>query len=168
MENVKKQVKHLIYTTKSLEEKAKNIDRCNREGAYDTDRPWEELILGLLELRKQVDDLLALHGWKEIDRAKPQPCTKYRDAETLAWVAKLVEETHEVIQEAARFSLLLDEEFSAVDDDAIDDSRVRLAEELTDVITLCTSWLYAIGFDEGLRDWMQKHVNEKNKERGYF
>ena len=25
--------------------------------------------------------------------AKPQPCTKFRDAERMAWIAKLVEET---------------------------------------------------------------------------
>ena len=128
-----------------------------------------ERINELEEENKRLKGLLEeCENKRESDMTKPQPCTRFRDAETLAWVAKLVEETHEVIQEAARFSLLLDEEFSAVDDDAIDDSRVRLAEELTNVITLCTSWLYAIGFDEGLRDWMQKRVNEKNKERGCF
>lgn len=36
----------------------------------------------------------------EIDMTKPQPCTKYRDAERMAWIAKLIEETHEVVQEA--------------------------------------------------------------------
>ena len=37
---------------------------------------------------------------QEIDMTKPQPCTKYRDAERMAWIAKIVEETHEVVQEA--------------------------------------------------------------------
>ena len=36
----------------------------------------------------------------EIDMTKPQPCTKFRDAEGMAWIAKLVEETNEVVQEA--------------------------------------------------------------------
>ena len=167
MENVKKQVKHLTYTTKSLEEKAKNIDRCNREGDYDTDRPWEELILGLLELRKQVDALLALHGWKEIDMTKPQPCTKYRDAERMEWIAKLVEEAHEVVQEAQVVAQL-----EKADEEALStvlwEARKRLAMELTDVKTLCESWLYAEGWNEEERDEFQKLVNEKNKERGYF
>lgn len=29
---------------------------------------------------------------QEIDMTKPQPCTKYRDAERMAWIAKLIEE----------------------------------------------------------------------------
>lgn len=36
----------------------------------------------------------------DADMTKPQPCTKYRDAERMAWIAKLIEETHEVVQEA--------------------------------------------------------------------
>ena len=33
----------------------------------------------------------------EIDMTKPQPCTKFEDAVTVKWVAKLSEETNEVI-----------------------------------------------------------------------
>lgn len=39
---------------------------------------------------------------QEIDMTKPQPCTKYSDAATTEWVAKLYEETHEVAQEAIK------------------------------------------------------------------
>lgn len=169
MENVKKQVKRLTYTTKSLEEKAKNIDRCNREGDYDTDRPWEELILGLLELRKQVDALLALHGWKEMDGTKPKPCTRFRDAGTVEWIAKLMEETNEVVQEAVILEENADED-GTVDHDkyGLVDVKKRLSMELTDVIHVCISWLDAEGWDEEARGELHRRVNEKNKARGYL
>lgn len=89
---------------------------------------------------------------------KPQPCTKFRDAERMAWIAKLVEETNEVVQEAE----IIEENWCSIS------ATDRLAEELTDVITVCVSWLDALGYDEYLRGEVQKRVNEKNRERGYF
>ena len=44
----------------------------------------------------------------------------------------------------------------------------RIAEELTDVITVCVSWLDTLGYDETARERLQAQVNEKNKARGYF
>jgi hypothetical protein len=105
----------------------------------------------------------------EIDMTKPQPCTKFRGAQTAEWMAKLSEETNEVIQEAVILEDCADE-VGTVDHDAygIVDVKKRLATELTDVITVCTSWLYALGYDEEARGEVQKRVNEKNKARGYF
>ena len=103
----------------------------------------------------------------EIDMTKPQPCTKYRDAERMAWIAKLIEETHEVVQEAQIVAQL-----EKADEEALStvllEARKRLAMELTDVKTLCESWLYAEGWDEEERGELQRLVNEKNRERGYF
>ena len=42
------------------------------------------------------------------------------------------------------------------------------AHELTDVITVCTSYLHALGFDQDDRQELQRAVNEKNAARGYF
>ena len=104
---------------------------------------------------------------QEIDMTRPQPCTKYRDAERMAWIAKLIEETHEVVQEAQIVAQL-----EKADEEALStvlwEARKRLAMELTDVKTLCESWLYAEGWDEEERDELQRLVNEKNRERGYF
>ena len=103
----------------------------------------------------------------DADMTKPQPCTKYRDAERMAWIAKLIEETHEVVQEAqivAQLEKANEEALSTV----FWEARKRLAMELTDVKTLCESWLYAEGWDEEERGELQRFVNEKNKERGYF
>lgn len=43
-----------------------------------------------------------------------------------------------------------------------------LAEKLTEIITVCTSWIDALGYDEAKRGELQRRVNEKNRERGYF
>lgn len=104
---------------------------------------------------------------QELDMTKPQPCTKYRDAERMEWIAKLVEEAHEVVQEAQVVAQL-----EKADEEALStvlwEARKRLAMELTDVKTLCESWLYAEGWNEEEREELQRLVNEKNKERGYF
>lgn len=93
-----------------------------------------------------------------VNMTKPQPCTKFRDAERMAWIAKLVEETNEVVQEAES----IEENWCSVS------TTDRLAIELTDIITVCVSWLDALGYDEEARGELHRRVNEKNRERGYF
>lgn len=108
---------------------------------------------------------------QEIDMTKPQPCTKYRDAERMAWIAKIVEETHEVIQEAYTVSQLEQTRKKApceAMDEVLQNARERLAIELTDVVHVCVSWLNAEGWDEEARGDLHRLVNEKNRERGYF
>ena len=100
---------------------------------------------------------------------KPIPCKKYKNASTLEWIAKIVEETDEVVQEAAILEEFADDEGTVDSDKAgVVDVENRLAMELTDVITVCVSWLYALGYDEVGRGEVQRLVNEKNKARGYF
>ncbi len=48
------------------------------------------------------------------------------------------------------------------------DNRERLAEELQDVIHVCTSYQEALGYDFNKRQKLCRKVNEKNKVRGYF
>ena len=52
--------------------------------------------------------------------------------------------------------------------EVLQDARKRRALELTDVITVCVSWLEADGWDEEARGELQREVNENNYERGYF
>ena len=102
---------------------------------------------------------------------KPQPCTKFRDAGTVEWIAKLMEETNEAIQEAYIISQheQSNKEFPCeAMNEVIQDARERLAMELTDVIHVCISWLDADGWDEEARGELHRRVNEKNRERGYF
>ena len=105
------------------------------------------------------------------DMMKPQPCTKFRDADTVEWIAKLSEETDEVIKEAHIISQheQSNKEFPCeAMNEVIMEARKRLALELTDVIHVCVSWLNAEGWDEAARGELHRRVNEKNRERGYF
>ena len=131
-------------------------------------RQMAERVHELEEENKRLKGLLEEQDNKqEPDTTKPQPCTKFRHAERMAWIAKLVEETHEVVQEAQIVAQL-----EKADEEALStilwEARKRLAMELTDVKTLCESWLYADGWDKEERDELQRLVNEKNRERGYF
>lgn len=47
-------------------------------------------------------------------------------------------------------------------------AREHFAEEVADVITVCISYLEAIGYDENKRSEIFAKVNEKNEKRGYF
>ena len=42
------------------------------------------------------------------------------------------------------------------------------AEEIADIITVCISYLNALGYDEEKRSEIFRRVNEKNEKRGYF
>ena len=99
---------------------------------------------------------------------KPQPCTKFEDAVTVKWVAKLSEETNEVIQETPEYRTLFENGYSREYPDRAKAAKDRIALELTDVIHVCVSWLNAMGYDEDERGDLHRRVNEKNKERGYF
>lgn len=52
--------------------------------------------------------------------------------------------------------------------EANNNNRKRLAEELTDVITVCVSFLNALGYNREARAELQRKVNNKNLQRGYF
>ena len=121
------------------------------------------------EQRKQLSieldqeaERAALRIRENFRATQPQPCTRFWNAGTVEWIAKLSEETNEVVQAALKVRRL------AEVDGNFHDAEVNLAEELTDVITVCTSWLHALGYDKYLRGEVQKRVNEKNKARGYF
>ena len=46
--------------------------------------------------------------------------------------------------------------------------REDIAEEIADIITVCISYLNALGYDEEKRSEIFRKVNEKNEKRGYF
>jgi NTP pyrophosphatase (non-canonical NTP hydrolase) len=122
----------------------------------------------LYRQRVRIEELEAKLKEAGIPAIKPIPCKKFKNASPLAWIAKIVEETDEVVQEAAILEEFADDEGMVDSDKAgIVDVNNRLAIELTDVITVCVSWLYALGYDEVARDEVQRHVNEKNCKRGY-
>lgn len=156
--------KRLTDIAKTVEEKAKDIDRCHMEGSYETDKPWEEMVLWLRKARECADSLLVAPGGQNIDMTKPQPCTKFAGATVEERVAKLNEETYEVMRDAAHIELIADE----ADDEDKSSLATCLAIDLTDVIHVCVSWIAALGFNEEARGDLHRMVNEKNKARGYL
>lgn len=128
-----------------------------------------ERVRELEEENKHLKGLLGERDNKQaLDMTKPQPCTKFEDAVTVKWVAKLLEETNEVIQETPEYRTLFENGYSREYPDRAKAAKDRIALELTDVIHVCVSWLNAMGYDEEARGELHRLVNEKNKERGYF
>jgi len=119
---------------------------------------WEQT-KGLLEEQDNKQDP---------DMTKPQPSSEFCYLKTLDWVVELSKKTNEVVQEAGYLGGLVDDFFIETDIEDVGVTEKRLALKLTEVITVCTSWLHALGYDEYLRGELQRLVNEKNRERGYF
>ena len=80
------------------------------------------------------------------------------------WYLKLQEEIFEV-QEAYKDEV---DFFDDYDFDIDGCLFPRTAEEIVDVITVCISYLNALGYDEEKRSELFAKVNEKNEKRGYF
>ena len=125
---------------------------------------WLKMVLKDCE-KKHVDE----KSGRIVDMTRPQPCVRFRNAGTVEWIAKLMEETNEAIQEAKKVYALEKADTDGLEyAGCIEDAEVALAEELTDVITVCVSWLHALGYDEYLRGDVQKRINDKNRRRGYW
>ena len=113
---------------------------------------WLKKVLEDCE-KKRVD----AKGGRIVDMMRPQPCVRFRNAGTVEWIAKLMEETNGAIQEAHNVSQF-----------KLQKARERLAMKLTDVVHVCVSWLNAEDWDEEARGELHRLVNEKNRARGYW
>lgn len=167
-EQDKQEIRDFFEENKSVDGVCASVEKSFREVVYEIwvqDDKIKRMQEEIEELKRENDRLKT--NVDTDDMTKPQPCTKYSDAERMEWIAKLVEETNEVIQEVQIVSQL-----EKMDNEVLStvfwEARKRLAMELTDVITVCVSWLDAEGWDEEERDELQRLVNEKNRERGYF
>lgn len=116
----------------------------------------DEVVAMLHKQQERIEELEAELARAGVAVIIPVPCRKFRSASTLEWVAKLAEETQEVIAEANVLEAGVDVYV-----------KNKLSEELTDVITVCVSWLDTLGYDEAARERLQERVNEKNRKRGY-
>lgn len=168
MEMAEERAKHLTDIAKIIEEKAKNIDRCNMEGVYETDIPWEELVLELEKARKCVDSLLAMTGGQKPDMTKPQPYLLTTQLVTeengkLHLVKRCLDDVDERRRKC--ITALLDSFGGGSIKEHLAAKR-RLAEELTNVITAATTGLNALGYNEEERGELQRLVNENNQKCG--
>ena len=101
-----------------------------------------------------------------IDMTRPQPCVKAKEQTDAELAMKLAEEVQEVTAAMKAFDCATRE--NAYCRYAPRLARDRLGEELTDVITVCVTWLASLGDDEAERGRIQRAVNEKNRKRGYW
>lgn len=80
----------------------------------------------------------------------------YKNSTAKEWFAKIQEEVFEA-HEAAVKSMRISEFY-----------KNELAEELTDIKTVCESYLHALGYNAKAREEIQRKVNAKNAARGYL
>ncbi len=170
-EQDKKEIKDFFVENKRLNGVCMRLEESFRAAVaeiWGQTKRLDQLEAENEELKRENEQLKLKAG---TDMTKPQPCTKFRNADTVEWIAKLSEETDEVIQEAYIISQheQSNKEFPCeAMNKVIMEARKRLALELTDVIHVCVSWLNAEGWDEAARCELHRRVNEKNKARGYF
>ena len=116
---------------------------------------WLKKVLEDCE-KKRVD---AKSG-RVIDMTRPQPCDMFDVADGEAWAKELGKHMYDVIKDV----IYMDQFFDCIERA----DKEALAEKLTDIITVCTSWIDALGYDEVKRAEIQGKVNDKNCRRGYF
>ena len=115
----------------------------------------------LEEENKRLKGLLGEQDNKrELDMTKPQPCNMFDVADGEAWAKELGKHMYDVVRDV----IYMDQFFDCIE--RADEEA--LAEKLTDIITVCTSWIDALGYDEVKRAEIQGKVNDKNCRRGYF
>ena len=102
----------------------------------------------------------------DVDMTRPQPCVKAKEQTDAELATKLAEEVQEVTAAMKAFDCATRE--NAYCRYAPRLARDRLAEELTDVVTVCVTWLASLGYDDVERGRIQRAVNEKNRARGYW
>ena len=82
------------------------------------------------------------------------------------WLAKLKEEVSEVEAEVDKVGNMTTPDLMLRTNTQTEETFSDLAEELTDVITVCASTLNWLGWTIYGRAQLQNKVNEKNKKRG--
>ena len=115
---------------------------------------YKDMIAELLE-RRQAEAKKAV---------LPMPCTKgYEKCTVKQWFAKINEELDELKE-----VVLYEYNLGNVPSDAVAKVDVDdlVAAEASDVITVITSILEAMGIDEKARQAAQERVNERNRQRG--
>ena len=116
---------------------------------------WLKKVLEDCE-KKRVDE----KSGRVVDMTKPQPCDMFDVADGEAWAKELGKHMYDVVRDV----IYMDQFFDCIERADEED----LAEKLTDVITVCTSWIDALGYDEVKRAEIQRKVNDKNRRRGYW
>ncbi len=121
----------------------------------------------------QDDNMSLIDKCETLESGLPHPVTfdgKRSTGEyTLrGWLAKLKEEVSEVEAEVDKVGNMTTPDLMLRTNTQTEETFSDLAEELTDVITVCASTLNWLGWTIYGRAQLQKKVNEKNRKRGYW
>lgn len=122
-----------------------------------------------------VENCDLLYLMEKLKAGFPHPCDNDGTFDVSAyslrdWKAKLREELSEIELEidmiCGGFGLYHFEK--NINNENVAKAINRLSEEITDLSTVCTSFLNWLGWNIYGRAKLQKEVNEKNKNRGYY
>lgn len=123
----------------------------------------------------ETENMSLMDKFETLESGLPHPVTfdgKRSTSEyTLKdWLAKLKEEVSEVELEINRLGGDFDlRKYDAAINSGEDTKAInRLGEEITDLSTVCASFLNWLGWTIYGRAQLQARVNEKNKRRGYW
>lgn len=160
------------WLTKRLEEKKKAataealkaeelqilpVERKSEIQLLQEENEWLKMILRDCENRR-----VNVQKKRIVDMTRPQPCEKIECLSPIMWHAKLSEKLDKIKNETLKLSQII-----GTDSDEIHKTEARIATKLTELVTICTSWLhYGLMYDEHLRGNLQKRVNEKNLRHG--
>lgn len=115
----------------------------------------------MLQVREAIDN----KGKQFFYHDEVMPCIKFAKSTAAAFVEKINEEVGEVEDETQNLlkSIALGEDVGITLD-----IKKQLGVEIVDVITVCHSYLYSLGFTEEEISELFLFVNKKNGVRGYF
>ncbi len=118
-------------------------------------------------------DLMKKSATKETENILPRPMIRNKHGEFLeeytprGFFAELQAEIFEAIEKNFEW-FLYKSGVTPFKNLSISVAKDNFAEEIGKIITICISFLNAIGYDEEKRSELFAEVNEKNEKRGYF
>ena len=144
-------------------DKARVVDKLSRhlhnKSIIHSESVFTNDILDLLKQSKWIDSDFST---KPIPVIKDKHGKLIQDYSFTDWFNQLNEELDEIKEAAFIVDTSVCAEYEL-------QQRINaLAEELQDLITVCTSMLQWLGFDEYKRNELAMQVNVKNRNRGYL
>ena len=138
-------------------DKARVVDKLSRhlhnKSIIHSESVFTNDILDLLKQSKWIDSDFSTKPIPVIKDKHGKLVTDYKSSD---WFRQLNEELDEIKIAAVE---------GVFNDFVLND---KIAEELQDLITVCTSMLQWLGFDEYKRNQFAMQVNDKNRNRGYL
>lgn len=160
-EQDKQEIRDFFEENKRVDGVCASVEKSFREVVYEIwvqDDKIKRMQEEIEELKRENDRLKT--NVDTDDMTKPQPCNMFDVADGEVWAKELGKHMYDVVRDAIYMEQFFDC-IERADEEA-------LAEKLTEIIKVCTSWIAALGYDEAKRGELHRRVNEKYKARGDF